>query len=86
MTRKNLQNARKAAGLTQQAMADKLSISLRHYQRIECGTSHGTYEMWDKLEDIFSIHQRKLRETQATYRGQATNQSTHQKDLPSRQG
>ena len=29
--RENLRKARKAAGLTQQAMADKLGISLRYY-------------------------------------------------------
>lgn len=62
MIRKNLQNARKAAGLTQQATADKLGISLRYYQRIESGENDGAFEIWDALEDLLGIHQRKLRE------------------------
>lgn len=73
-TRKNLQAARKAAGLTQQAMADFLEISVRHYQRIEAGESHGTYEIWDMLEDKFNVHQRKLREISTTHHVQEANQ------------
>ena len=61
--RKNLQAARKAAGMTQQAMADKLGISLRYYQQIEAGDRTGDFEIWDNLEDITGIHQRTLRET-----------------------
>lgn len=60
--RKNLQAARKAAGLTQQELADRLYISVRQYQRIESGQSDGTLEIWDNLEDMFKIHQRVLRE------------------------
>ena len=41
--RKNLQSARKAAGLTQQAMADKLGISERYYRFIEAGTRDGAF-------------------------------------------
>ena len=59
--RKNLRNARKTAGLTQQAMADKLEISLRYYQQIEAGDRTGDFEIWDNLEDITGIHQRILR-------------------------
>lgn len=33
--RKNLKEARAAAGLTQQQMADKLGLTLGHYQKIE---------------------------------------------------
>ena len=62
MPRKNLQAARKAAGLTQQAMAEKLEISLRQYKYIEAGKGTGKFEMWDYLEDLFKIHQRILRE------------------------
>ena len=32
------------------------------YQQIERGTRIGKIEMWDKLEDLFKIHQRTLRE------------------------
>lgn len=60
--RKNLQTARKTAGLTQQAMADKLGLSLRYYQQIEAGDRTGDFEIWDKLEDFTGIHQRILRE------------------------
>lgn len=36
--RENLKKARKDAGMTQQQMADKLGLNLRHYQKIEyCG-------------------------------------------------
>lgn len=59
--RENLKMARKAAGLTQQAMAAKLGISLRYYQQIEAGDRTGDFEIWDNLEDITGIHQRILR-------------------------
>ena len=61
--RESLKSARRAAGLTQQAMADKLGISLRYYQQIEAGDRTGDFAMWDDLEDITGIHQRILRET-----------------------
>lgn len=61
--RENLKNARKSTGLTQQAMADKLGISLRYYQQIEADDRTGDFEIWDNLEDITGIHQRILRGT-----------------------
>ena len=60
--RKNLQSARKAAGLTQQAMADKLGIGLRHYKKIESGKTLGSIDLWDKIEDAVGVNQRVLRE------------------------
>ena len=75
--RENLKSARKAKGLTQQAMADKLGISLRYYQRIECGESGGSFEIWDALEDILGIHQRILRESPNTNHVQVKNQQEH---------
>lgn len=60
--RENLKKARKAAGLTQQAIADKLGISLRYYQQIEAGDRTGDFTLWDMLEDITGIHQRTLRQ------------------------
>lgn len=60
--RENLKAARKAAGFTQQQMADKLEISLRYYQNIEKGDRTGDFVIWDELEDITGIHQRILRE------------------------
>lgn len=60
--RKILKKARMAAGLTQQQMADKLNVSLRYYKQIEAGSRTGDFTIWDNLEDITGIHQRKLRE------------------------
>ena len=60
--RKNLKDARQKAGMTQQQVADYLGISNRHYKYIEAGKVVGNIQIWDSLEDLFSIHQRKLRE------------------------
>lgn len=60
--RANLKKARQEAGLTQQQMADELGISLRYYQNIEKGDRTGDFTLWDMLEDITGVHQRKLRE------------------------
>ena len=60
--RETLKNARQKAGITQQQMADQLGISLRYYQSIEAGDRTGDFTIWDTLEDITGIHQRKLRE------------------------
>lgn len=77
MGRENLKKARKEAGTTQQQMADELDIGLRQYQRIEAGTSHGTFEIWDKLEDITGIHQRILREISENHHAPKDSQLTH---------
>lgn len=61
--RENLKKARREAGLTQQQMADKLGITLRHYQKVEYAEIGGSFDVWDALEDILGIHQRILRET-----------------------
>lgn len=60
--RNNLKNARMTKGMTQQGVADYLGIGLRYYQKIESGDRTGDFEIWDNLEDLFSIHQRILRE------------------------
>ena len=60
--RETLRKARKEKGLTQQQVADQLRVGLRHYQKIEAGDTTGSFEIWDVLEDILGIHQRKLRE------------------------
>ena len=62
--RKNLKEARAAEGLTQQQMADKLNISMIYYQKIEEGSRTGDFRIWDTLEDITGVHQRKLRENE----------------------
>lgn len=60
--RKKLRNARIERGLTQQQVADQIGISLVYYQKIEQGSRTGDFEIWDSLEDLFSTHQRRLRE------------------------
>lgn len=72
--RENLKSARLAAGMTQQQMADKLNITLRYYKKIEAGNMLGSIEIWDSLEDITGVPQRKLREIQAIDHDQEANQ------------
>ena len=75
--RENLKKARQAAGMTQQQMADKLGITLIYYQKIEAGDRTGDFSIWDELEDITGIHQRKLREIANTRPGKGDSQSEH---------
>ncbi len=65
--RENLRAARKAAGLTQQALADKLGLTLRHYQKIEYEEVKGSFEVWDALEDLLGVHQRILRASSSNH-------------------
>ena len=60
--RERLKKARQDAGLTQKQVAEYLGISEISYQQIERGVRLGKISTWDKLEDLFKIHQRKLRE------------------------
>ena len=62
MARERLKEARQKAGMTQQQMADKLDIGLRHYKKIESGETLGSIPFWDDIEDILKINQRVLRE------------------------
>ena len=71
--REVLRKARKGKGMTQQQVADAVGISFRHYQDIEYGVVTGNVVIWDKLEDLFTTHQRKLREMQETRPAQANN-------------
>ena len=48
--------------MTQQQMAEYLGISETAYQNIEYGICIGKIKHWDKLEDLFGVHQRVLRE------------------------
>ena len=59
--RENLKKARKAAGMTQQQVADRLGIALGHYQKIEYNKLNGSFEVWDALEDLLGVHQWILR-------------------------
>ena len=65
--RENLKKARQEKHLTQQQAADGLGISLRYYKQIESGSRTGDFTIWDALEDLMGVHQRKLREMQATH-------------------
>ncbi len=73
--RKNLKEARHKAGMTQKQVAEYLGITEQHYQRIEYGTTMGKIALWDKLEDLFNVHQRVLREI---HHDKAIHQEIHQ--------
>lgn len=60
--RNNLKKARQKAGMTQKQVAEYLGMTLTAYQNIEYGTMLGKIKHWDRLEDLFGINQRKLRE------------------------
>lgn len=62
-----LKKARQDAGLTQAQVAEYLGIHERYYKALESGERLGGIEYWDKLEDLFNIHQRKLREIEDTH-------------------
>lgn len=74
MAREILKNARQQAGMTQQQVAEYLSVSERHYKFIESGHTIGRVELWDNLEDLFKIHQRKLREISDNHLDQGDSQ------------
>ena len=80
--RENLKKARQGAGLTQQQMADKLGIGLRHYQKIEYAELGGSFEVWDALEDLLGEHQRKLRVISNSHHGKAKSQQEQRTDQP----
>lgn len=69
--RLKLKEARQRAKMTQQQVADALCVSLVYYQKIEAGDRDGAFYIWDALEDMFSVHQRILREN---HHGQADSQ------------
>lgn len=60
--RHNLKQARISKGMTQKQVAEYLHTAERYYKQIEYGERIGSIAIWDALEDLFSIHQRKLRE------------------------
>lgn len=59
--REKLRNARIENGMTQNQIAEYLNISERGYKFIEYGERLGSIEIWDRLEDLFKVHQRVLR-------------------------
>ena len=75
--RKNLKEARQKAGMTQQQMADRLKLNLRHYQKIEYGEIGGSFDAWNALEDMLGIHQRILREIEDSHLALKGNRQGH---------
>ena len=71
MMRERLKSARKAAGMTQQQVAERSGIEPRYYKAIESGERLGSIAVWDALEDLFGINQRVLR---AMHPGREENQ------------
>jgi transcriptional regulator with XRE-family HTH domain len=59
--RKNLQEARKKKGLTQEQAANALGIPYNSYRAYEYGRSGTKVETWDTIEDFFGVPQRELR-------------------------
>lgn len=77
--RENLKKARKEAGMTQKNVAEYLGIHERYYQHIEAGSRTGDFTLWDMLEDLFNVHQRKLRENEENHPGKAIHQEKLEK-------
>lgn len=74
VAREKLKEARKRAGMTQRQVAEYLGIHERYYQHIEAGQRTGDFTLWDMLEDLFNVHQRKLREISENHPGKAVRQ------------
>ena len=64
--RQKLKAARIATGKTQKETATTIGISERYYQHLETGTREGKGRYWDKLEALFGLPQRQLREITET--------------------
>ncbi len=60
--RENLIKARKKSGMTREEVAKAIGITLGRYLNLETGRNLGHIRDWDRLEDLFGIHQRVLRE------------------------
>ena len=75
--RKKLKEARLKKGLTQKQVAEQLGISETYYQYIEYGKRTGDFEIWDALEDLFNVHQRKLRELSSSRHDTTIHQEKH---------
>lgn len=76
MFRKKLKEARKGKNMTQQALSERLGISVRYYQQLEDGSRTGDFKIWDALEDLLGIHQRELRRMTETHPCTEDNQGT----------
>ena len=63
--------------MRQKQVAEYLGISEAHYQKIEYGKVIGKITYWDKLEDLFNVPQRKLREIEENYLDKEDNRAKH---------
>lgn len=71
--RENLRKARIEKGMTQKQISNYLHVSERYYKAIEYGERLGGIDSWDKLEDLFGINQRVLREISENHHGKEEN-------------
>lgn len=62
MKRELLNKTRKEKGISATQMANTLGVTRRYYLSIESGDRMGTPPLWDAIEDIIGINQRKLRQ------------------------
>jgi transcriptional regulator with XRE-family HTH domain len=60
-----LKQVRLSNGLTQSAVAEKLGITLRMYQYLEVSKRRPSWEVAEKLEDLFQIPARELLKKEA---------------------
>lgn len=74
MNRETLKKARKEKAMTQREVAEYLRVGERHYKKIESGETLGSIALWDELEDLFNVHQRKLREISESHPDKEGNQ------------
>jgi DNA-binding XRE family transcriptional regulator len=61
MKRQTLYEARERARMTQEQVARHIGVTKQQYSRVENGRQVGSIALWDALEDLFQINQRKLR-------------------------
>lgn len=60
--REKLRRAREEHNMTQKQTAEAIGLTPIGYRQIESGKRVGKVATWDKLEDLFGINQRVLRE------------------------
>jgi putative transcriptional regulator len=53
MKREKLQEFRQSKSLTQEQMANKLSITVSHYKALEYGQRNPSFELMEKIKSIF---------------------------------
>lgn len=53
MKRQNLQEFRRRNKLTQEQMANRLSITVSHYKAIEYGQRNPSFELMERIKSIF---------------------------------